>query len=183
MAPGPARRRSDWRARIVAAAGSVPHLLRAHVHESEGCAICGCDGRPDARSGPARGGISKTLASHHPDRRTWRWPVDRLAHPRRPRAGLYAGRLCAADGGTDQRRWRAQRSQALAARRLRARARPDPRLSRDGADLAMVDHAAGQSADGPDVFLAILREALEGDVRRRTGFGARYALVLSAHAI
>ena len=71
----------------------------------------------------------------------------------------------------------------FAACRLRAHARPDPRLPRDGVDLAVVDHGAGQSVPGADVFLALLREAVEGDVRWRTGLGARHALVVLADPV
>ncbi len=46
--------------RRAAAAGAVPDLLRPHVHESEGCAIRGGDGDPDAGSGPPGRGISRS---------------------------------------------------------------------------------------------------------------------------
>ena len=90
---GAARRRPACRPRGVAAAGAVPDLLRAHVHESEGCAICRCDGDPDAGPCPAGRGISAAFAAHHPDRRAWRRPVDRLAHSRR--AGAWSMRWSA----------------------------------------------------------------------------------------
>ena len=41
----------------------------------------------------------------------------------------------------------------------------------------------GQSVPGADLFLALLREAVEGDVRRRAGVGARHAVVVSADAV
>ena len=80
----------------LAAAGTVPDLLRAHVHESEGCAVRRGDGDPDAGACPAGRGISGSLAANHPDRRAWRRTVDRLAHPRRARSGLRARRFRAA---------------------------------------------------------------------------------------
>ena len=67
--------------------------------------------------------------------------------------------------------------------RLRAAARPRLRLPADGAGVAVVDHGAGQSVPGADLFLAFLREALEGNVRRRAGLGARHAVVVSADAV
>ena len=42
---------------------------------------------------------------------------------------------------------------------------------------------AGPSLQGADLFLALLRKALEGNVRRRAGLGARHAVVLSADAV
>ena len=45
---------------------------------------------------------------------------------------------------------------ALVACSLRALARPDPGLPRNGLDLALVDHATGKSVAGPDVFFAVL---------------------------
>ena len=86
VAARPTRRRPARRARSAADAGAVPDLLRAYVHESEGCAIRRCDGDPDAGPGPSGRGISLALAADHPDRRSWRRPVDRFAHPRRARA-------------------------------------------------------------------------------------------------
>ena len=183
MAARPARRRPARRARRAAAAGAVPDLLRAHVHESEGCAVRGRDGDPDARPGSSGRGISAAFAADHPDRRPRRRPVDRLAYSRRARAGLCAGRLRAVVGGRGPQPGRARSDQALPACALCADARPDPRLSRDGADLAVVDHGAGQSVPGADLFLALLREAVEGNVRRRAGVGARHALVVSADAV
>ncbi len=86
--------------------------------------------------------------------------LEEIRHPRRARSGA-----------------------AFPARRLCAAARPDPRLPRDGADLAVVDHGARQSIPGPDLLLALLREAVEGNVRRRAGVGAGHALVVSADAV
>ena len=183
LAARPARRRPARRARGAAAAGAVPDLLRAHVHEPEGCAVRGGDGDPDAGPRPAGRGVSAAFAADHPDRRTWRRAVDRLADPRRARSGLCAGRFRAAVRGGDPNQRRARSRATLPARTLRADARPDPRLPRDGADLAVVDHGAGQSVPGADLFLALLREAVEGNVRRRAGVGARHALVVSADAV
>ena len=67
--------------------------------------------------------------------------------------------------------------------RLRAAARPGLRLSRHGPDLAVVDHGTRSSVRGADLFLALLRKALEGDVRRRAGVGAGHAVVLSADPV
>src|ERR1700749_912213 len=44
-----------------AAARAVPDLLRPHVHESQGCAVRGGDGDPDARPRSPRRGISRAL--------------------------------------------------------------------------------------------------------------------------
>ena len=96
VAARPPRRRPAGRARGAVAAGAVPDLLRAHVHEPEGCAVRGGDGDPDARPCPPGRGISVALAAHGSDRRPRRRPVDRLAHPRRPGAALCAGRFHAA---------------------------------------------------------------------------------------
>ena len=104
-------------------------------------------------------------------------------HPRRARAGLCHDRLHAAVPGGTAHRGRARGGPAFRPCRLRAAARPRVRLSRDGPDLAVVDHGARQSLRGPDLFLALLREALEGDVRRRDRVRARHALVLSADAV
>ena len=166
-----------------ASAGAVPDLLRAHVHEPEGRAVRDFDGDPDARPGPPGAGISAALAAHHPDRRPRRRPVDRFAHPRRHGPGLCHGRFCAAAArGVSQPR-PARNGSPLRPCRLRAAARPGVRLSRHGADLAVVDHGAGQSVPCPDLFLALLREAVEGNVRRRAGVGAGYAVVVSADAV
>src|SRR5207247_2168591 len=64
-----------------------------------------------------------------------------------------------------------------------AAARADPWLPRDGADLALVDHRARQSVSCLDLFLELLREAVEGNVRRCAGFGAGHAVVVSADAV
>ena len=71
----------------------------------------------------------------------------------------------------------------LRACRLRAAARPDPRLSHHGTDLALVDHGARQPVSRGDLFLALLRKAVEGNVRWRAGLGAGHALVVSADAV
>src|SRR4030088_1390564 len=84
-----------------ASAGAVPHLLRAYVHESEGCAVRRRDGDPDAGPGPPGRGISAALAADHPDRRSWCRPVDRFARSRRAGPGLRADRLRAAVPGGD----------------------------------------------------------------------------------
>ena len=41
----------------------------------------------------------------------------------------------------------------------------------------------GNPFAGADLFLALLRKAVEGDVRRRAGVGAGHAVVLSADAV
>ena len=41
----------------------------------------------------------------------------------------------------------------------------------------------GQSVPGADLFLALLREAVEGNVRRRAGVGAGHAMVVSADPV
>src|SRR6266513_1537741 len=138
MAAGPTYRRPARGTGGATAAGPVPHFLRAHVHESEGCAVCRRDGDPDAGACPAGRGISLPLAAHYSHRRSWRGPVDRL---------------------------------------------PDSRLPRHGADLALVDHGGRQSLSRPDLLLALLREAVEGNVRRRAGVGAGYAVVVSADPV
>ena len=87
---GAARRRPAGRARDAAAAGAVPDLLRAHVHEPEGRAVRRLDGDPDAGPRASRRGISRALAANHPDRRLRRRPFDRLPDSRRAGAGLCA---------------------------------------------------------------------------------------------
>jgi hypothetical protein len=79
-----------WR---LARRDAVPDLLRAHVHEPEGRAVCRLDGDPDPGSGAPRRGISRPLAANHPDHRPRRRPLDRLPDSRRAGAGLCAGRL------------------------------------------------------------------------------------------
>jgi len=54
---------------------------------------------------------------------------------------------------------------------------------RHGAALAVVDHRARQSLAGRNLFLAFLRETMEGNVRRGAGISAGHAVVLSAHAV
>src|SRR6267143_633417 len=105
---------------------------------------------------------------------TWRLgrPVDRFAHPWRARAPLCLCRLHAAVPGGNSHAQRARGCSALRPCCLRAAARPGPRLPRDGADLAVVDHGAGQSLPRADVLLALLREAMEGNVRWRAGVSA-----------
>ena len=115
LAAWPARRRPARRTRRAAAAGAVPDLLRAHVHEPEGCAIRRGDGDPDAGPCPAGRGISAAFAADHPDRRAWRRPVDRFAHSRRARADLRAGRLHAAVRGGDPHPGRARSRPTLPA--------------------------------------------------------------------
>src|SRR5436305_154812 len=44
---------------------------------------------------------------------------------------------------------------------LRPDAGPRVRLSRHGPDVAVVDHGAGASVPGADLFLALLRKAVE----------------------
>ena len=67
--------------------------------------------------------------------------------------------------------------------RVRAAARPRARIPDHGPGVAVVDHGGGPSLQGADLFLALLRKALEGNVRRRAGLGAGYAVVLSADAV
>src|SRR5439155_23238411 len=93
---------------------------------------------------------------------------------------LCVGRLCAVVPGGDPHPQRARSCPSLCACGLRPAAGPDPRLPRHGRDLAVVDHGTGQSLRCPDLLLAFLREAVEGNVRWRTGVCARYALVVSA---
>src|SRR5207344_2984254 len=66
---------------------------------------------------------------------------------------------------------------------LCAAARTGPGLSGHGPDLAMVDHRTRSSLPGGDLFLAFLRKALEGNVRRRAGVRAGHAVVLFADAV
>jgi hypothetical protein len=78
LAPRPTRQRPVGRTGRAFAARAVSDLLRPHVHEPEGCAVCRCDGDPDHGSGTPRRGISGALAAHDPDRRLRRRPVARL---------------------------------------------------------------------------------------------------------
>ena len=84
------------RTRRALVARIVPDLLRPHVHEPEGRAVRGLDGRADAGPGAACRGISGALAAHDPDRRHRRRALDRLPHSRRARARLCHDRLPAA---------------------------------------------------------------------------------------
>ncbi len=160
-----------------------PTYLRAHVHESEGRTIRGCDGHPDARAGPAGRGISGALAAHHPDRRPRRRSVARLARTGRTGPALCRRRFRAAVPGGGPHARHARSRQTICACRLRAAAQSGSRLPHHGADLAMVGDRSRQSVPGPHLFLALLREAVEGNVRRRTGVGAGHALVVSADPV
>src|SRR2546425_579210 len=82
-----------------------PDLLRAHVHEPEGRAVCRLDGDPDAGARAPRRGISPALAANDPDRRPRRRALDRLPNSRRAGAGLRDGRIRAvADRGVPHAR-------------------------------------------------------------------------------
>ena len=78
---------------------------------------------------------------------------------------------------------RAQGHPSLRSCRLRAAAGSRLGIPDHGAGVAVVDHEAGKSVAGADLFLAFLREALEGNVRRRAGVGSRHAVVVSADAV
>src|SRR3954447_7182418 len=156
VAAGPPRRRPDGRACIVAAAGAVPDLLRAHVHEPEGCAFRGSYGDPDVGAGADRRGIPEPLAADHSDRRTGSRAVDWHTHSRRSGLGVCAGRLRTVAGRRDPPQRRSRSRPALVACSVRTLAWPDPGLPRNGLDLALVDHATGKSVAGPDVFFAVL---------------------------
>ena len=57
VADRPARRRQQGRAVCDRVAGAKPALLRAHVHEPQGCAVRGRDGDPAARARARFSGI------------------------------------------------------------------------------------------------------------------------------
>ena len=109
---------------------------------------------------------------------------DRLPHPRRACAGLCRDRLPAA---VDRTRFARQGAREAAHRFAHVLyvLLPGPclRLPRDGTDVAVVDPRARQSPACADLLLALLRKAVEGDVRRRAGVGAGHAVVLSADAV
>ncbi len=151
------------------AARHLPALLRPHVHEPEGLAVRGRDGDPAARP---RARASRNIRARRP--RPSRWSASasacrsaraswaRSARSRRsPRWRLILARRGAHRAASGRRRARLGRFVLALA------ARDAARLCGDGAGLALVGDRSAQSAPGDRVFLALLREAVGGAVRRR----------------
>ena len=161
-----------------------PIYLRAHVHEPEGCAIRGRDDHPDDGPGAAGRGISASLAANDPDRRAGRRAFDRLARPRRAGADLCADRLrCRCCSKSSAHKGGARRIRRF----VHVLYVLLPGLVLGYLVMGLIWPwsiiEARQSVHGGDLFLAFLRKALEGDVRRRAGLGAGHAVVLSADPV
>ena len=164
------------------AARRLPALLRPHVHQSEGRAVCRGDGAVPARPGATARAISEALPRPRCSSSAW-------ASAFRSARASWRASACSKRSARWRCCLRSRRAttasrRVLAARQTLARAHPerDPRLCGDGADLAVERGQSAQPGQGHRSLLAFLREAVAGAVRRPADRAAGHAAQLRPDA-